>query len=59
MKNKQRDAENSALMWLNLATRCDERSPVGARELALALASAHMDAADSCYVPAECVEVNS
>lgn len=56
-KNKQRDFELTAIMWLNLAIRCDERSPVGQRELALALASAHMDAADRAYIDAYCAEV--
>jgi hypothetical protein len=47
--------QTTALLWLEVAMRCDT-SQTGARELALALASAHMDAADRCYVPAECTE---
>ena len=51
IQNARRDHETTALMWLGVADHCD-RSQVGARECALALASLAMDAADACVIDA-------
>lgn len=48
-QDKRRNYETSAIEWLGIANRCDG-SKIGSRELALALASAHMEAADACVL---------
>jgi len=56
--DKKRDHENTALAWLAVWRTCDE-STIGAKQLALALADLHMDAADECAIDAYCQEVSA
>lgn len=48
-QDKRRTYETSAIEWLGIANRCNGYK-TGERELALALASAHMEAADACIL---------
>ena len=48
----RREHEQTALMWLGVADKCDA-TLAGSRECALAMAALAMDAADACAIDSE------
>ncbi len=53
MRNLSNDMQNQAILWSQLAHSCTDS---GARRMCLALASAHMDAADRTFLETTCTE---